>query len=196
MTTPKGVTPKGVANEGAMINADVLRKVRELHEAALKDPPPAIYMNGRWHIIASKILFLDIDGVLITAGSKVCRSHKMRKADPGCVAQLNRVIRETGARVVVSSSWRLDPEVYRHLKAWGVEAEFVGKTPSLGTDRGLEIAAWLSAHKRGGNPAPRRLVILDDYNDMWPYRDFQVRTDFREGLTKTKADAAIRMLNG
>ena len=48
-----------------------------------------------------KVIFLDIDGVLNNSG------NSFRRLDPENVARLNALCRQSGARVVVSSSWRL-----------------------------------------------------------------------------------------
>lgn len=57
-----------------------------------------------------KVIFLDIDGVLINRESFMA-PLKMRgvrvAAHPACMAQLNRIIADTGAGIVVSSTWRL-----------------------------------------------------------------------------------------
>jgi len=71
------------------------------------------------------VIFLDIDGVLATDKQffmkKVNYHSRNPEAaelgapypfDPGCVEKLNRILRETGARIVLSSDWRLH---------WGLE---------------------------------------------------------------------------
>ena len=77
---------------------------------------------------ASAILFLDIDGVL----HPVDEQEDKYFAQPN-LEQLLRIVEATGARVVLSSTWRLDP-------TWGPQAEerlaqvspllkLLGKTP-------------------------------------------------------------------
>ena len=63
-----------------------------------------------------KIIFLDFDGVMDTA----YYDHVLAKEgkpgndkygtifDPYCVQNLKRIIDETGAKIVVSSSWKYD----------------------------------------------------------------------------------------
>ena len=51
-----------------------------------------------------KILFLDIDGVL--NGHEWDDEAKSCNIRRECVAHLNRVVRETGCRIVLSSAWR------------------------------------------------------------------------------------------
>lgn len=55
-----------------------------------------------------KVIFLDIDGVLNT---KYWENMKVRDQyghtfDPNSVANLARIIEETGAEIVISSSWK------------------------------------------------------------------------------------------
>lgn len=65
-------------------------------------------------------IFLDIDGVLATERQFFANAAKYRAKnplaaelglpypfDPGCVSRLNWLLAETGARVVLTSDWRL-----------------------------------------------------------------------------------------
>src|SRR5512135_1586605 len=83
------------------------------------------------------LVFVDFDGVLTNANSfdrsKGGRSGLQAVADPACVRALNRVLRETGASIVVSSTWRLFgglPFVRAKLGEWRVSGEVIGITPS------------------------------------------------------------------
>lgn len=154
-----------------------------------------------------KLIFLDIDGVLVNRDSfRLPRTaHGGYKATfctahPSCVEQLNRIVEATGARVVLSSVWRLHGvRVMREVFAkWGVNAKIVGRTPDLRStaetiltvQRGDEINAWLS--KREGVD---RFVIIDDDADMNGLSDRLVQTQFEPGLTVADADRVIAMLN-
>ena len=70
---------------------------------------------------------------------------------------LKRAIDETGARVVLSFTWRYTSNA-RYLKElladYGIR---VDSTPYIQDERGLEIKEWLSQHKGIEN-----FVILDD----------------------------------
>jgi hypothetical protein len=153
------------------------------------------------------ILFLDIDGVLVTADSlrKSDQSGINAMPEPRCVEQLNRIIRETGADVVLSSTWKIFHvtalSVNRFLfPKFGVVGHCVGVTPTLHTQagrlvgaepRGHEIQSWLDAN---GNPD--RFVILDDANDMEHLLPRLVQCSYFEGLTEELANRAIEMLAG
>jgi len=158
-----------------------------------------------------KVVFLDIDGVLVT-GETVSR-HVMTDGIPmnpfaaGPVAQLNRVLRETGAEIVVSSSWRCDgPQwdaLMTHFAGQGVDRRPIGKTPWLdyksnggvwvATQRGDEIRTWLVE-----NPDVEAFVAVDDDRDMDAIKDNFVWVEkgmFNGGLGVAHADQMIAVLN-
>lgn len=149
-----------------------------------------------------KVIFLDIDGVLNTYESL----EAAYDVDPGsnftsdgwllkCVKQLKRIIRETGAKIVISSSWRIGHEeaLREGFERFDIPM-WIDTTPykmSL-SHRGTEIAWWLE-----GRDDIDRYVILDDDGRMNDdQKPFFVQTHWRKGsLTKQHADEAIRILN-
>lgn len=158
-----------------------------------------------------KVIFLDFDGVLCNPES-ISAGYKARTAPeqdpygphPDCVAQLNRIIAETGAVVVVSSTWRkcrsrnARTTMAERLKRWGVKGKVIDVTPELHGDqyaykrRGCEIQLWLERYAR--HPV-ESFVILDDDNDMGRLSHRLVRTNSVYGLTEADADRAIAILN-
>ena len=109
-----------------------------------------------------KVIFLDIDGVLNSDEylDKVKNSDIQgieRDIDVEKVKLLKRAIDETGARVVLSSSWRYTRNA-RYLKEllanYGIR---VDSTPYIRDERGLEIKKWLSE-----NQGVEDFIILDD----------------------------------
>ena len=150
-----------------------------------------------------KIIFLDVDGVL---NYKECWRKRPPLSHPSivfakeCIEQLNRIIEETGAKLVISSTWRFYKEHYEALTTEsisGIKGEFIGETPDLlpdvtrETSRGLEIKEWLEEF---GEPC--KFIIIDDDDDMSDIIDHLVQTDFEGlGLTEKLADVAISMLN-
>lgn len=114
-----------------------------------------------------KVIFLDIDGVLVnftsmklprlTLDGQDFSTHRFYQ--PAVVA-LNRIVRETGAKIVISSSWRGGrdsiPKLQRILDANGVIGEIVGVTPCYdGTEStGEKLNAWME--KNGGRYHPER----------------------------------------
>jgi len=147
-----------------------------------------------------KIIFLDIDGVLVIPQSFIDRPKGQReKGHPSCIEALNRITVATGAKIVVSSCWRLGTpgiELRELLASWGVTGKVIGKTPvhkitQSTTEfprRESEIKEWLD-----GDRDVDAFVILDDDNDVG-YPCEHVRTNFEEGLTLPLADEAIRIL--
>ncbi len=143
-----------------------------------------------------KVIFLDIDGVLNN------REVSIRKKDEGCrvwdekcIDRLNRITDETGAKIVISSTWRRSKDFYSIIKnEMGITGEIIGKTIDYlltpNPERGDEIEEWLSRH-----PEVTVFVILDDESDMahLEFHHFQTETEF--GLTDGQAEAAIRRLN-
>ena len=141
-----------------------------------------------------KIDFLDFDGPIIPIQSHENRRGRMEKAWPACVKALNRITDTTGAKIVVTSSWRDTSvkklyngqaleEMKSLLDAWNVTGEVLGITPyyvkSIGNfaievPRGQEIASFLKACDE-----VESFVILDDDDDMKELKDF-----IQEWITK------------
>jgi HAD domain in Swiss Army Knife RNA repair proteins len=169
-----------------------------------------------------RVIFLDVDGVLNSEAflrvlddrhrqlghHEACECFRLeRKIDRDAVARLNRLVSETGAKIVISSSWRklLDPpELQRVLVEHGLVAEIIGETPDGDNDpemrdafghidrifRGHEIDFWLRKH-----PEVDRFVILDDCSDMEMHKNRLVQTDCEVGLIDEDVDLAIRVMS-
>jgi hypothetical protein len=150
------------------------------------------------------IIFLDIDGVLnhqTAYHNGHCKYVKLMVGDvedsystfcPTSKALLNKLIEETNAKVVISSSWRLSGEDFMQAvwKAEGMSGEIIGITPyfnlehrgkSVGSaSRGEEIKWWLNnvqeysdifwnADMQNGimeKSGLRNYIIIDDDSDM------------------------------
>lgn len=178
-----------------------------------------------------KVLFLDMDGVLNSnayfRSPSYAESRAMRAmgddesygdewtsmVDNDLVKILNRVIRETGAKVVISSSWRYHrnpDEMQDILDRCGFKGEVIGRTPraleidpsSVGAppmrmsqlyDRGYEILQWLvqNSHLNVAD----NFAIVDDQWEMTPVKDHFVRTSMACGITEEDADRLIAILN-
>lgn len=149
-----------------------------------------------------KIIFLDIDGVLINEVSAI--GTKMSPVcgwlpDPNCVKALNRIVRETDAKICVSSTWRLSQSIddlAGMLDEWNVEGEVIGKTPYLYANclRGDEIKKWIDEYESEREKVTG-MVILDDNFDMGDVMCYLCLTDAEAGLTEDDADYAIKVLN-
>lgn len=146
-------------------------------------------MNKRF----TATLFLDIDGVLINRNSLRKASGLKAKADADCVAMLNRITDATGARIVVSSTWRRGGKkvITEKLRLWGVTGRVIGCTPILNSgDRGEEIQAYIDESARPIGS----FIIIDDDSDMLHLSGRLIQTKFESGLTMSDSEKAIAML--
>lgn len=157
-----------------------------------------------------RLIFLDIDGVLNSqlyfAFSKDLRTNMDDQIDPIAVGFLNKLCAETGAKVVVSSTWRLNRTIQQLqtlLEGRGFTGKVIDKTPSFHdghTVRGNEIKAWLQANEKLIGCAAwdyHDYVILDDDSDMlYEQREHLILTDAYVGLTPNacyRAKGAMRV---
>lgn len=146
-----------------------------------------------------KYLFLDIDGVLNSEDFfNACHAkHPQdrdydREIDPRAAALLDRIARDTGARIILSSSWRVRmAETARALRDAGLNTPVSDCTPTLPTRiRGKEIEAFLRCHPY------TQYAILDDDSDFLPEQEpHLVRTLWKTGFTPEDAKKAIEILN-
>lgn len=158
----------------------------------------------------ARIIFLDIDGVLVNRES-LGREYKLlirphRGPTPlhrDCVSALNRITDATGAGLVISSTWRMFglAKMREILAEAGITAPVIGITPRLENMRGsiwvsqprsAEITAWLAEHQG----EVEAFVILDDDSDMGALMPHLVKTKFEVGLTTDDARNAIDHLQG
>jgi hypothetical protein len=167
--------------------------------------------------MSEKLIFLDLDGVLCTWDSQGGDSDKWEESydkykfaplNKDCVARLNRFVDETGAKVVISSSWRKgSSEAFRQLKSYlediyGVKG-IVGRTTDMpDMIRGDEIHSYLVNNYGSRDPlAPTyepKYVIFDDDDDMGYLspRLILIEGGMNYGLQDDHIDRARVMLNG
>jgi hypothetical protein len=164
-----------------------------------------------------KIIFLDIDGVLnstlyyenlefkeIKADQNDRFLNKLYDIDEKAISFLNHLIKNTGAKIVISSTWRKNTaieELTKLFKMKGFIGEIIDYTPRLGEGnlRGNEILKWIEnnitligqlRHEY------RSYVIFDDDSDMlyWQRNNF-ILIDGYVGLTPNNVYKAEYILN-
>ena len=136
-----------------------------------------------------KVLFLDIDGVLNSMEffARLPSTRSMCEVDPKAVKRVLRVLEVTGAKLVLSSTWRLSAELVERLRAVGLP--IYDMTPSLGTEpRYKEIGAWLVEHMEA-----TKYAIIDDDTDAEIKGRF-VRTHPKYGMYGKHEKALIALL--
>ena len=140
-----------------------------------------------------KVIFLDVDGVLNSSQD----GYSIRLRTDSHLKLLQRIVKKTGAKIVLSSSWRIGfTPASRNLLARFKECglELMDCTPELpGSCRGDEIRQWLTDNVY--NYDIENFVILDDEANMAEFTDKNlVQTDTNIGLQKQNAIECIRTL--
>ncbi len=169
-----------------------------------------------------KYIFLDFDGVLNSENNfSKLQQQGLPFADmygylfdSSAVECLRKIIEQTNAEIVVSSTWRI--EGLQHLQTMWEERNLPGKLhsvtpfcqlPFIDIDmdidellekgkiscgsRGTEIAEWLSTK----SPREYTYVILDDLNDMLPeQKEHFVQIDPKTGITEKNIPEIIEIL--
>ena len=155
-----------------------------------------------------KVLFLDVDGVITHQHFK---DKEKEDLDPEKIKIIARIVEDTGAFVVLTSSWRLSYDQWTGAKGWDYKVleqelakegvEIYDITTHIGWSstlpwrriRPLEILDWLSTHD------VQEYVIIDD--DEWEFETYgmaerwiQTHTDL--GITGIDAAVAIKILEG
>jgi hypothetical protein len=168
-----------------------------------------------------KVIFLDVDGVLNSEHwyKKNHKRHPERcrvetAIDPRYVRNLRKIIKRTGAKVVLSATCRGSVKANKThylrqiFQKYGIE--IYDYTPRIGMERGIDIQEWLNHHLDVTN-----IVILDDDSDMCHLMEYLVKTKnapyfrigdtwhrihlpfwwyFNEGLCNRKVREAVRMM--
>lgn len=162
-----------------------------------------------------KVIFLDIDGVLNTKWwyTQMDRNTPRDKYgyafDPNAVANLQKIIDETGADIVISSSWKSFglAELEEMWQDRALPGKLIGITPNSVSDemlltadldhmelfsiRGMEIKEWMTKHGKRVS----HYVIIDDMDNMLPEQQSHfVQTNSEVGITIDDVQKVIRIL--
>ena len=120
-------------------------------------------------MIRNKVIFMDVDGVLNytkwyyddrNPGNLYGQEGDI---DPECVRRIVNICEKTGAKIVLSSDWRVNKSAIGRLERAGFPAGLIfSQTPELlDYSRGREIDMWLNEH-----PDTYDYVIIDDREDF------------------------------
>ena len=168
-----------------------------------------------------KIIFLDVDGELTYSNYQ---NRETANIDIEKVKLVKEICDKTGAKVVISSSWRgsedYTPKIYyvlieilskNGIKVLGdtpyLKTEIIGDVPETisfgenldlkckyGTGRAAEIQKWINEHE------VESFVILDD--EDWQWSDYGYENNWIQptwfgdgGLKREHVDMAINILN-
>lgn len=156
-----------------------------------------------------KVIFLDVDGVLNCSDTE--EIFYMTFVSPQKIELLKELVDRTGAKVVLSSTWRygwldvekgLDSIVAKCFIALKQELEkyditLLDYTPITNycmNNRGGEISFWLAAH---ADENIESYVILDDtcVDFLSPHEKHLVHTSEKDGLLQEHVNHAIEILN-
>jgi hypothetical protein len=159
--------------------------------------PQAIANQAATNRGGSTIVFLDVDGVLHPTYEAFSKRFHV-----GCMRALARILKTSGATVVLSSTWRTNPQsigqVNEALAQYGCNA-IADSTPCHATSvREQEISAWLASH--AGQVG--RWIAIDDIELCGNWADpcsmrmknHFVHTNKNTGLTEADVELALRLL--
>ena len=163
-----------------------------------------------------KVIFLDIDGVLNTGWwyTQMDRNTPKDKYgyafDPNAVANLKKILDESGAEIVISSSWKSFglSELEEMWQDRRLPGKLIGITPNSVSDemllnadldhmelfsiRGMEIKEWLAKHGKHVT----HYAIIDDMDNFLPEQHPHfVQTDPEVGISEGCAVQVIKILN-
>lgn len=147
-----------------------------------------------------KVIFLDFDGVITSHNTHWTLS-------PVKMNYIARICAETGAKIVISSGWRMK-DLETTLKCitnpntplvdgnpYTLSNLTIDVTPYFDHNkygRGDEIQCWLGFHPEVTN----YVIIDDDTFDMLPCQEGHIiESDWEDGISKEMVDEAIKILN-
>ena len=142
-----------------------------------------------------KYLFLDIDGVMNSAADRF--SVKLINDKP--FKLLKKIIDDTGAKIILSSSWRRGYEhgtcdlLKQRLAEYGLSIE--DTTPINNNRRGEQIREWLMTHDYDENVDTFAILDDEDFDILALYPEQMVKTDEMVGLQEYQVWKCINRLN-
>ncbi len=158
--------------------------------------------------LETKILFLDFDGVLNSkAWIKTPDKYLKSPIEPCKMNLLKRIISETNAKIVLTTSWR---EFWqfdkKHTNKTGEYIDKIferyglsvfSKTPDISFfERDKEVDFWLKDHY---SQNVKSFCVLDDVEELFQnnlvIKKHLILTNPNEGISENDVSKAIKMLN-
>lgn len=150
-----------------------------------------------------KLSFLDVDGVLNSSRSVAALGQAPKDYDPStwglyfdpiAVKLYQRFVRETGAKTVLSTSWRHEVGMVENLGAF-LQVDVIGQTPYIpGERRGYEVQKYFQDNDLSPLVVP--YVIFDDRVDfLHEQRGHFVQVSAFDGLSCANFYHAMKILN-
>ncbi len=151
-----------------------------------------------------KIIFLDIDGVLCPypPWQTTWVSNQNSMLSPVCCENLKKLLDETDARIVLTTSWRLFKKNLEDLFIQLAQNDIpygyiVDQTPDLKSDPSIQSSAelrYLEISEYVIRNNVERYLILDDF-DLSAYdNEHFVHTHKYRGLTEHQISGCIKIL--
>lgn len=154
---------------------------------------------------AKKIVFLDVDGVLnsdkfyeeLLSSDEGIDCFREDILDQRAISRVARIIRDTEAQVVISSSWRWDIQAMSRLLEQLNTFDIVPIDTTIedmrvNMSRAQEIKLWLDQH-----PEVENYVVLDDEVMNIPeIGRHHIKTNMSRGLEPNHVEQAKKVLNG
>ena len=143
-----------------------------------------------------KVVFLDIDGVLnshrtaVAFGGIPHTTARNGRAglDEVAIRLIGGIVRASGAKVVLSSTWRKHNDWLGYGPA--LDLPIIDRTPSLCGNRGTEIAHWLAERAE-----VECYAIIDDDSDMLKEQlPYFVHTNGFDGFSWANAQKLAELL--
>ncbi len=135
-----------------------------------------------------KVIFLDIDGVL-NCGKTPNPRRLPYVIDPKLKKRLDALLERTGAKIVLTSTWRHDPAALFTLRRHDIR--ILDVVPDLPQQpRCEEILAWLKKTDR-----VTRYVVIDDEDDELDGLPL-FQPSRRTGLSRKIVNGAAKYLAG
>ena len=156
-------------------------------------------------MMTCRIIFLDIDGVLHTSSyDDLLSLIGYRRQDefgaifsPRSVRNLSRIVKHTGAHIVLSLNWRHwgSAKVTEMWASRNLPGKLLGVTPRILDkeigERGKEIQQWLKENHLENT----KYVIFDDRDDFLPeQKKCFIKTNYRIGILLIDVLRAVRIL--